>query len=101
MKIFNKKCWLMVVVAALVITACDKKDKLPAYQNGTTITLKASKTSLTPTPADSTTALLALDWTFPNYATDSTNMKYVVEIDSAGKNFAKEVTRTVTKNLNT
>jgi hypothetical protein len=99
MKIFNQKWWLITVIATVFITACDKKDILPSFQNGTTITLKSSQASLVPAPADSSTAVLKLDWTFPNYATDSANMKYVVEIDSSGKNFAKKISKTVMKNL--
>src|SRR5712675_2238988 len=89
------------ITAILFFTGCHKVADLPYYNNGTAVTLTASKASLTPTPADSATAILTLNWTFPNYATDSGNMKYVIEIDSTGKNFAREVTKTVTKSLST
>src|SRR5260221_5001786 len=88
------------ITAILFFTGCHKVADLPYYNNGTAVTLTASKASLTPAPADSATAVSTLNWTFPNYATDSANMKYVVEIDSTGKNFSKEVTKAITKNLN-
>ena len=79
--------------------ACQKPGDLPYHNLGNPTTLSASATTLTPVPADSTKAIVTLSWTFPNYATDSANMKYVIEIDSASKNFSREVTKTVTKNL--
>jgi hypothetical protein len=79
--------------------ACEKPKDLPYHNLGNPTTLSASATTLIPVPADSTKAIVTLSWTFPNYATDSANMKYVIEIDSTGKNFSREVTKTVTKNL--
>jgi hypothetical protein len=96
----NLAIFSILVTAVLFFTACHKVADLPHYENGTAVTLTTSAASLTPAPADSTTGILTLNWTFPNYATDSANMKYVVEIDSTGKNFGKEVTKTVVKNLN-
>ncbi|MCZ2460365.1 MAG: SusE domain-containing protein [Chitinophagales bacterium] len=98
-KIFNSI--LIIANIALVIAGCDKIEDLPYYNKGNAVTLSASSTSLTPGVADSTKAILNLNWTYPSYATDSSNMKYVVEIDSTGKNFANEVTRTVLKDLTT
>jgi hypothetical protein len=96
-KIFN--CILIVTSLASVIAACDKAQDLPYYKKGNAVTLSTSATTLTPHVADSSTAILTLSWTFPNYATDSSNMKYIVEIDSTGKNFAHEVTKTIIKDL--
>jgi starch-binding outer membrane protein SusE/F len=87
------------ITAVLFFTACHKVADLPHYNNGTAVTLTASKTSVVPTPADSVSDVVSFSWTFPDYATDSANMKYIIEIDSTGKNFAKEVTKTVIKNL--
>jgi hypothetical protein len=33
--------------------------------------------------------VVAFSWTSPNYATDTTNYKFIIEIDSTGRNFAK------------
>jgi hypothetical protein len=95
MKIFNKKWWLIAVIAAVVIAACDKKDLLPSHQKGTAITLTSSKASVTPAAADSLNKVVTFSWSNPAYATDSANQKFVLEIDSAGRNFSKKVTRTV------
>jgi len=45
--------------------------------------------------ADSDKVALTLTWSNPNYSVDSSTVKYVIEIDSSGRNFAKEVTTTV------
>ncbi len=94
-------CILIVTGLTFLFTACEKAKELPYYGLGNPVTLSSSTKTLTPQVADSSKTILTLNWTFPNYATDSSNMKYIVEIDSTGRNFAKEVTRTVTKNLST
>jgi hypothetical protein len=53
------------------------------------------------TSADSNNTILTLNWTNPQFATDAASYKYVIEIDSTGKNFAKADTRTVTGKLTT
>ncbi len=93
--------FLLITGVAAILIACDKPTDLTYNKLGNPVTLTASATSLTPAPADSTKTILTLNWTFPNYATDSGNMKYIIEIDSTGRNFAREVTKTVTKNLTT
>src|SRR5678815_4947012 len=90
-----------IIGATVLFVACEKPKALPDYKLGTPVTLTATPGSLTPTGADATKAILTLNWTFPNYATDSANMKYIVEIDSAGKNFTVPDTRTLTKTLTT
>jgi len=66
---------------------------------GTPVYLTSSASSISPKASDSTKTVLTLNWTFPNYATDSANMKYIVEIDTTGRNFSKEVTKTMFKSL--
>ncbi|GAA4743737.1 SusE domain-containing protein [Flavisolibacter ginsenosidimutans] len=92
------KLLLLSTLAALLF-ACDKKDILPYYNKGSQVTLSASKASVTPTAADSTNKVLALNWTSPNYGVDPNTYKYVVEIDSSGRNFANPVRRTVVGKL--
>ena len=87
--------------ATVFITSCEKPDALADYKLGHPVTLTPSSTNVAPGVADSSKNVLTLNWTFPKYATDSGNMKYIVEIDSTGRNFAKEVTKTVTKSLST
>jgi starch-binding outer membrane protein SusE/F len=92
---------LFLTVATLFFAGCEKTNDLPYYKLGNPVNLTSSVTSVAPATADSNKTVLTLNWTFPNYATDSGNMKYIVEMDSTGKNFAKETTRTVTKSLST
>jgi hypothetical protein len=74
--------------AVLAFTACDKVDPLPSYVNGSNSILSASTNTLAPQAADSSNALVTFNWTYPAYATDSTNHKYILQIDSAGKDFS-------------
>ena len=85
-----------VAVVLLVVLACNKVNELPYYGNGTAVTLTASKTAVTASQLDSTTAIVDFYWTNPKYAADSSQFKYILEIDSTGRNFAKEITKTVT-----
>jgi hypothetical protein len=93
------KLLLLSGVVTLLYTACDKVDDLPYYDQGNAVQLSTSVTTLAPPASDSNKTVLSLSWTYPNYATDSSNMKYVVEIDSTGKNFAKAATKVVLKSL--
>src|SRR6185436_19975682 len=83
------------------LAACDKAETLPLHGSGTASILSASSTNVAPAPADSNNTALTLSWTNPQYATDTTNYKFVIEIDSTGKNFAKVDTRTVMGKLTT
>lgn len=81
--------------------ACHKVDDLPHYDNGSAPVLTASSATVAPAPADSNNVALTLNWTYPDYATDTNNIKYVVEIDSTGKNFAKASTKQIIGTLST
>ena len=80
----------------LLATACEKLPVLPVYTEGVDPVLTTSSTTIAPVPADSNKTALTLNWTNPSYASDSTTFKYIVEIDSAGRNFSKAVSREVT-----
>jgi hypothetical protein len=82
---------LVICMAAASLIACEKKMTNQFFGNGTTPTMKLSTTSLTPTPADSSTEVLAISWTNPHYATDSASELYTIQIDSSGRNFSKAV----------
>lgn len=86
---------LITLLAAVVITACNKVDDLPYYGKGNVIALTSSKTIVTATASDSLNNLIAFSWTNPNYASDSATYKYVLEIDSVGRNFVNKTTKTV------
>ncbi len=85
----------LVVASVFVITACTKVDDLPYYGKGNAIALSSSKTIITAAASDSLTNVIAFSWTNPNYASDSATYKYVLEIDSVGRNFVKKTTKTV------
>ena len=87
--------FLLTAGIAGLLAACDKAETLPFHGSGTASVLSASSTNVAPAPVDSNKIALTLNWTSPQYATDTTNYKFVIEIDSTGKNFAKADTRTV------
>ena len=89
------KTGLLFSAVALVLAACEKVKDLPYYAKGTAPVLSASAATLAPAAADSNNTVLTLAWTAPKYATDSSATKYVIQIDSAGKNFANAATKTV------
>lgn len=94
MKLFNK-ILAMGVAAAVGFTACEKVAELPFYENGTVPVLSSSTSTVAPLPGDSNKYVLAFTWTNPNYATDSLKNRYIIQIDSAGRNFSKATSREV------
>jgi hypothetical protein len=87
------KILIATVAIAMVFTACQKEGDLPLYKTGNGVVVTGSTPAVTAIVADSSKTMFTLNWTWPNYATDSANQKFIVQIDSAGKNFAKPVTR--------
>ena len=77
----------------LIIQSCKKIENLPFYKNGTAVTLTSSKASVEPTLADSTSNVVTFSWTNPKYATDSNTYKFILEIDSSGRNFSNKTTK--------
>lgn len=90
-----KKIFNLCMLAMFALASCDKVDDLPLYGEGTASVLSASATSIAPLPADSNNTVLSFNWTYPNHATDSSNIKYTIEIDSVTKNFSSPLTRIV------
>jgi starch-binding outer membrane protein SusE/F len=86
---------------AVGLVACDKADNLPFYTPGINPALTVSSTTIAPAPADSNNVALTANWTFPKHATDSASIKYTIEIDSTGKNFARATTKIVMGALTT
>ena len=97
--LFNLTVLTSVVV--VFFAACKKIEPLPFYEKGTAVTLSASKTTVTPVPADSNRTVIDFSWTSPKYSTDTNNYKFVVEIDSTGKNFARAVAKEVLGKMTT
>lgn len=86
---------IAALFTGVLLTACDKKDVLSHYNDGVAPTVTASSTNVAPAPADSNKVALTLSWSAPAYATDSSKTKYIIEIDSATKNFSKPLTKTI------
>lgn len=91
----SKNYLLLLSGLLLLLAACHKVEDLPSYNKGKAVTLTSSKTTISPAPADSMSTVVTFSWTDPEYATLASSQKFVVEIDSAGRNFSKKVTRIV------
>jgi starch-binding outer membrane protein SusE/F len=106
MKLFSKLI-LTAVVATGLLNACSKIDNLkkveePAvYQLGVSPVLSTSSATVAPALADTAKTMVTFSWTNPKYAQDTSLYKYILEIDTTGKNFANERTKIVTGVLNT
>ncbi|MCW3073419.1 MAG: hypothetical protein JWP69_488 [Flaviaesturariibacter sp.] len=94
MKYISKIFFLLTLAVAFV--ACNKVEDLPVYKEGTSVTLTSSATAVVATQADSSKNVVTFFWTNPAYASDSGTYKYIIQIDSATRNFSKAVSRTVT-----
>jgi len=99
MKYFIKSS-LFIMIVAVILSACDKVGLLPHFANGTAVTLTSSVSTVKPTVADSTNTVITFSWTNPHYATDSATQKFVLLLDSTGRNFSKAVSYTITGALN-
>ncbi|MEO8414182.1 MAG: SusE domain-containing protein [Ginsengibacter sp.] len=94
MKNIFKLLLLSMAVIALY-SSCKKVDSLPFYSNGKPSVLSSSANVIAPMVADSNKEVVTFSWTSPKYATDSANQKFIIEIDSSGRNFSKEATMVV------
>ena len=100
MKYFSK---FLIASASLVfiLLACKKVDvkesaaSLPVYQLGVSPVLSSSATAVAATIADTVNTVINFTWTNPKYSNDSATTKYILQIDSTGKNFASAQTKTV------
>jgi hypothetical protein len=86
---FLNKIGILAVTILMMVSACEKVPDLPFHNEGIEPVLTSSATTLAPIAADSNKTVLTLDWTSPLYATDSATFKFIVQIDSAGRNFSK------------
>ncbi|MEO7766474.1 MAG: SusE domain-containing protein, partial [Ferruginibacter sp.] len=89
------KLLLLSMGIMFMYSSCKKVAELPLYSNGMAPVLSSSITDIKPTPADSNKVVVSFSWTNPKYATDSTTQKFILEIDSSGRNFSKSITSTV------
>jgi starch-binding outer membrane protein SusE/F len=92
------KIFLAAIGIMVTFSACkkiDPADPLPVYELGVSPVLSSSITAIAPVLADSNNIVASFSWTNPKYSNDSATTKYILQIDSAGKNFANKKTKTV------
>lgn len=94
------KSLLFTATIALVLLACEKVGPLAVYESGVSATLQSNTTSIAPKVTDSLTTAVTFSWTNPKYATDSSTVKYVLQMDSSGRNFAKAKSIVLSNKLN-
>lgn len=92
---------ISAVSLIMAFASCHKVDDLPYYSAGTRPTLAASATNIAPLSTDADKVVLSLSWTDAKHATNMANVKYTIDIDSAGKNFSNPLTKTVSGALST
>ncbi len=85
----------LIVAGLFYLSACNKVDDLKVYGNGGPVTLTSSVNTLAPQATDSNSNVIAFSWTDPKYAQDPSLYKFVIEIDSVGKNFSNPFRKTV------
>lgn len=83
------------IALSLSFAACEKVQDLPFYANGQPATLTASTASVAVSATDSNKVAMTFNWTFPKYAIDSSSVKYILEIDVAGKNYSDPFSREI------
>jgi hypothetical protein len=97
MKYFSKLSMAAIGIIS-IFSACkklDPKDDVAIYSLGSSPVLSSSTATVALTLADTTRTVVAFNWTNPKYSNDSSTTKYILEIDSTGKNFANENTKTI------
>lgn len=95
------KSLMILAATAVFLSSCDKVGDLPYYESGSKPVLSASSTTLFAQASDSSNDLVTFSWTFPDYATDSSSHKYILQIDSAGKGFSNARSREIMADLST
>ena len=93
---------LLTAIAVIgMFAACNKIDNLkkvealPVYQLGVSPVLSSSSATVVPTLTDTNGVAVTFKWTNPKYSNDSATTRYILEIDSAGKNFANKQSKTI------
>jgi hypothetical protein len=96
-KLYNLLSYgIAIFLFSLIVSSCEKIEQLPNYVPGTATTLNASANTLAPVVADSSKTVLTLNWSNPSYSVDSNTVKYIIQLDSAGRNFSKAEEKVVT-----
>jgi hypothetical protein len=96
---YNQSTLLFVATLLLIAFVACKKETNAYFPKGKPPVLKSSVTAIAPTPSDSLSKVVTFSWTNPSYATDSSSVKYTLQIDSSGRNFSKAASFVLTGTL--
>lgn len=75
--------YLLAIITMVSVFAACKKIPNTFYPNGKAVTLTSSVNTIVPKAADSANTVLTLNWSNPNYATDSGHQKFVIAVDTS------------------
>ena len=98
---YISKFFFIVLGLAFVFAGCDKVKDLPYYKNGNAPILSSTVAAVAAAPSDSSNNVISFLWTSPKYSTDANTVKFIVQIDSAGRNFSNAASRTLIADLGT
>jgi len=90
-----------MLMAIIMLAACEKIEPLQVYRSAESAFLTASTSTIAPAPADSMKTIITFNWTRPVYSVDSNTVKYILEIDSVGRNFSKASQKVLTGAIST
>ena len=86
-------------LAAFMASSCEKIEPLQLHNAAGNAFLTASTSTIAAVMADSSKTAISFDWTNPNYSVDSNTVKYIVEIDSAGRSIKPSPESTTVESL--
>lgn len=91
---------LACVLAAAILTGCEKDENQVIYEGGTAPSLSSSRTGTIPLSfANASQEAFTLSWTNPNYrfttGVSSQGVNYQIEIDTVGADFKNPKKRTI------
>ncbi len=92
---YTFKYFFAAVLLSVALWSCDKKEINAYYPNGILPSLSSSANAVAAAPSDSLSNIITFSWTDPKYATNPSTEKYVIQMDSSGRNFSKAVSFTV------
>lgn len=90
---------ILAVMGMIMMWSCEKEIPLAHFSNGSNAVLTANATTVAPVVADSLKEVVSFSWSNPKYATDSSTVKYILQVDSTGRNFSKAYSITLTNKL--
>jgi len=99
-----KKIFFLLTLGSLMLASCEKfKDNTPygLGNSGIVPVISASSTAVAPAFSDADRPVVTFSWTNANYPTNPTTIKYVLEVDAAGNNFASPASKTIINKLDT